>query len=119
MADSFSVAGGKLREFLWKYSDNKKIKLMPVGKNVAFDIKKITDQLLGAETLHQFVSYRTYDITSLIELCKRKGKLDRKAPDSLEALGEYFGIKFVAHTARGDNLAGIEIVKHLEALLDE
>jgi DNA polymerase III alpha subunit (gram-positive type) len=116
VAKTFSEAGQELRNFLWKYSNNGKIKLIPVGKNVGFDIKKVNDQLLGASTWNQFVSYRTYDITSMIIMVKRKGLLPEDAPESLEELGKYFGIDFVAHTAKGDNYAGIEVVKRLESL---
>lgn len=116
MATTFSEAGQILRNFLWKYSKNGAIKLIPVGKNVGFDIKKVNDQLLGAPSWNQFVSYRTYDITSLIIYLKRVGKLPEDAPESLEKLGAYFGVEFTAHTASGDNHAGIEVVKRLESL---
>lgn len=115
-AISFSEGGMLLRNFLWKYSKNGAIKLIPMGKNVGFDIKKVNDQLLGARTWNEFVSYRTYDITTLIIYLKRTGKLAEDAPESLAKLGEYFGVQFTAHTASGDNYAGIEVVKRLEAL---
>src|ERR1039457_5475875 len=44
-----SAAGQELRNFLWKYSDNGKIKLMPVGKNIGGDVKWVNDHLLGAK----------------------------------------------------------------------
>lgn len=112
-----SAAGARLRDFIWKHSQNGKVKLIPVGKNIAFDVKKVNDKILGEKTWNMYVSYRTYDITSLIFTAKRKGKLAADAPESLEGLAKYFGIEFVPHTARGDNYAGIETVKRLEALL--
>lgn len=116
IALTYSAAGGSLRQFLWTHSKNGKIKLVPVGKNVGFDVEKVTDNILGKKTWSQFVSYRLYDITGLVMYLKRKGKLPQDAPDNLEGLSKYFGLNFVAHTARGDNLAGIEVVKRLEAL---
>lgn len=113
---TYSAAGQELRNFLWKYSDNGKIKLIPLGKNVGFDVIKVTDNLLGRKTWNQFVSYRLYDITGIILYLKRKGKLAPDAPESLSGLAEFLGIQAVWHTARGDNLAGIAVMKALEAL---
>jgi hypothetical protein len=116
VAKTYSDAGQELRNFLWKYSQNGKIKLVPVGKNVGFDVIKINNTILGKKTWSVFTSYRLYDITGLVIYLKRKGKLPLDAPDSLSGLGEYFGIKVDWHTARGDNMAGIEVVKKLESL---
>lgn len=116
VATKYNEAGGKIREFLWKHSDNGKTKLVPIGKNVGGDVKIVTENLLSEKTWNQYVSYRHYDITGIVLYLKRKGKLPEDAPESLEKLANYFDIKFEAHTARGDNLAGIEVVKRLEAL---
>jgi hypothetical protein len=113
---TYSAAGQELRNFLWKYSANGKVKLVPIGKNVGFDIIKVTDNLLGKKTWNQFVSYRLYDITGIVIYLKRKGKLASDAPESLSGLAEYFGINEVWHTAKGDNMAGIAVVKKLESL---
>ena len=116
VALTYSQAGAKLRDFLWLHSDNGKVKLVPVGKNVGFDVIKVTDNYLGARTWNQFVSYRLYDITTLVIYLKNVGKLPQDAPDSLEGLANYRGIPIEAHTAKGDNYAGIEVVKWLESL---
>lgn len=116
IANTYSEAGGLLRDFLWKHSQNGKVKLVPIGKNVGFDIKKVTDNLLGVKTWNQFVSYRLYDITGLVIYLKRQGALPENAPDSLEKLAHYFDIPIDAHTAKGDNLAQIEVLKRLEEL---
>jgi hypothetical protein len=112
-----SAAGQELRSFLWKYSSNGKIKLMPVGKNIGGDVKWVNDNLLGSKTWNEFVSYRHYDITTIVTLLKRKGKLDPMAPESLSGLAKFFNIDADWHTARGDNYAGIAVVKKLESLL--
>jgi hypothetical protein len=116
IALTYSQAGGKLRDFIWKYSENGATKLIPVGKNIGFDVIKVTDNYLGAKTWNQYVSYRLYDITGLVIYLKRIGKLQEDAPDSLEGLANFFNIPIVAHTAHGDNIAGIEVVKKLESL---
>jgi hypothetical protein len=113
---AYSEAGQQLRNFLWKYSQNGKIKLVPIGKNVGFDVIKITDNLLGMKTWNQFVSYRLYDITGIVIYLKRQGKLPQDAPDSLSGLAQFFGIEEAWHTAKGDNYAGIAVVKKLESL---
>jgi hypothetical protein len=116
VAITYSAAGQELRNFLWKYSQNGKVKLVPIGKNVGFDVIKVTDNLLGSKTWNQYVSYRLYDITGMVLYLKRKGKLAQDAPDSLQGLANMLGVNFVAHTAEGDNYAGIAVVKWLESL---
>lgn len=111
-----SEAGQQLRNFLWKYSDNGKRYLIPVGKNVQGDINWVNNHVLGVNEWRKYVSYRTYDITSLVIYLKKTGRLAPDAPDSLSKLCEYLGITAEWHTARGDNLAGIEVVKKLESL---
>ena len=116
VALTYSQAGGKLREWLWKHSRNGKVKLQPMGKNVPFDVEKVTDNVLGKKTWNQYVSYRCYDLTPLVTYLKRKGKLAPDAPESLEGLANYINFKFVPHTADGDNYAGIAVIKWLESL---
>jgi hypothetical protein len=116
IALTYSEAGQELREFLWKYSKNGKIKLIPVGKNVPFDVKKVNETLLGEKTWRQLVSYRQYDITSVVIFLKRKGLLPEDAPESLEGLANMMGFKYESHTAQGDTYAAIAVIKWLEAL---
>lgn len=115
IAIPYNVAGGKLRAFLEKNNPGGKYKLIPVGKNIGFDVKKVCPTLLGEGTFFKYVSYRNYDITTMITLLKRQGRIPQNTPESLEGLANHLGIKFVAHTAKGDNHAGIEVVKWLEA----
>jgi hypothetical protein len=116
VAITASQAGQDLRNFLWKYSENGKIKLIPMGKNVSGDITWVNENLLGASAWRQFVSYRLYDLTPLIILLKRQGKLPEEAPESLSGLAEFLGINANWHTAKGDTDAGIEVIKRLESL---
>lgn len=111
-----SEAGQLLRQFLVKNSQNGKIKLQPMGKNIGGDVDWVTTHILGKKTWAQYVSYRHYDITTLITYLKRVGKLDRFAPESLEKLAEHLDIHADWHTAKGDNYAGIEVMKRLESL---
>ena len=116
VAKPYSESGQELRNFLWKYSNNGKIKLVPVGKNVGFDVIKIHNTILGKKTWSVFTSYRLYDITGLVIYLKRVGKLPADAPDSLSGIAQFFGIEAQWHTAKGDNYAGIAVIKKLESL---
>ena len=116
IALTYSESGARLRDFIKLHSQDGKIKLQPMGKNVAFDVLKVTDNILGAKTFNQYVSYRCYDITPLVTFLKRTKRLELNAPESLSGLAEYFGITAKWHTADGDNKAGIEVMKILESL---
>jgi len=116
VAISHSEAGGLLRQFLWKYSDNGAKYLVPVGKNIGGDVDWVNANILGNREWRKFVSYRLYDITGLVIYLKRVGKLAPDAPDSLQGIAQHLGIQADWHTARGDNMAGIAVVRALEAL---
>ncbi len=117
-AITYSNAGGKLRDFIKKHSQDGKIKLIPMGKGIEGDIRKVNETILGGKTWNMYVSYRTYDITSLILFLKRAGKIQKNAPESLEGIADYLDIPFEMrpHTAIGDNLTAIKVVKALEEL---
>jgi hypothetical protein len=116
VAMTYSQAGQVLREFLIKNSQNGKVKLQPMGKNIGGDVDWVTSHLLGKKTFNQYVSYRNYDITGVVTYLKRTGRLDQFAPESLEGLAKFFGIEANWHTARGDNYAGIKVIQRLEDL---
>lgn len=108
-------AGQQLRAFLWKYKP-KQGWLMPMGKNIEGDVKWVNQHVLGSPEWRKYVSYRTYDITTLITYLKRTGKLPQDAPESLEGMAKFIGFNFKAHTADGDTHAGIAVCSYLESL---
>lgn len=110
-----SEAGQELRKFLWKYKP-KSGWLIPMGKNIGGDIDWVNEHILGANEWSKYVSYRTYDLTTLITYLKRTGKLANDVPESLEGLAKHVGFNFVAHTADGDTHAGIAVASYLESL---
>lgn len=116
MAITYSQAGSLLRDFLQKTSNGGKFKLIPMGKNIQGDIQKITDTILGPKNWNQYVSYKVYEITTTLLFLKRTGRLEADCPESLKGAAEYFGINENWHTSRGDNIAGIKLVKALEKL---
>jgi oligoribonuclease (3'-5' exoribonuclease) len=116
-AITYSEAGGILRKFLIKNSSNGADKLMPMGKGVEGDVKKITDCLLKAGTFNHYVTYRCYDITSIVIFLKKLGRLPEDFPDNLQLMCSFFGISQEWHTAKGDTMAGIGLIQHLESRL--
>ena len=106
VAITYSEAGQKLFNFLKKNSQDGKIKLIPVGKNVQFDVAGLQRCLLGKSNMDKFVSYRQLDITSLAMGLQIKGRLPSDMSLSLFSLARYFGVdKAVignAHEAKYD-----------------
>jgi DNA polymerase III alpha subunit (gram-positive type) len=115
-AITYSEAGQKLFHFLKKNSDDGKIKLIPVGKNVQFDVRGLQEHLLGKGTMNKFVSYRLLDITAIAMALQIKGKIPEDQSLSLSALIEYFGITNIEgniHEAKYDTKATMLVFKEL------
>lgn len=106
-----------LYKFLEKNSNDGKIKLIPIGHNVAFDVKFITespDKLITSNTWKKFVSYRPIDTCSLAQSLRVVGKLPFELSCSLTNLAEFFSISTEgAHTADADVRMTIEVAKKL------
>lgn len=121
IAITYSEAGGKLREFLVQWSDNGKIKLIPLGKNVGGDIKWVNQSMLGAKTWNMYVSYRVWEVTTLALAAQRIGKYPADESISLGALVEYFGIEIpgVLHDEEYDTLATIAVSEALLGLITD
>lgn len=116
-AITYSEAGNRLRVFLSNNSSPDKDKrLVPLGKNVTFDIEFINEHLLSKGVWNNFVSYKFYDLTTAILFAKRTRALSQSAPESLSALADHLGIRFTtrAHEARSDTIMTIEIMRRLE-----
>jgi hypothetical protein len=123
IAKTYSEAGQLLFHFLKKNSDNGKIKLIPLGKNIPFDVLKVTGNLMGEKTWNTFVSYRMIDLTTLAMSLQIKGKLPAGMSLSLFALAEHFHIytKYVLvgnpHEAEFDTEVTIAVYKELLNLI--
>lgn len=105
IALSYSDAGQKLFNFLKKNSQDGKIKLIPVGKNVQFDVGGLQRHLLSKKHMDKFVSYRQLDITAIALGLQIKGKLPSELGLSLFSLAEFFnitGVAGAAHEAKYD-----------------
>jgi hypothetical protein len=108
-------AGQQLRSFLWKYKPKEGF-LIPMGKNIGGDVDWVNNHILGNAEWRKYVSFKTYDLTSLITFLKRTRKLPQDAPESLEGMAKFIGFNFVPHTADGDTHAGIAVCSYLESL---
>lgn len=118
-AITYSEAGGKLRNFLVKNSDNGKVKLIPMGKNIAGDINWVTEALLGKKTFNMYVSYRIWEVTTLALAAQRLGKIPYDMSISLGSLVEFFKIDItgVLHNEEYDTDATILVSEALLRLI--
>lgn len=112
-----SEAGGKLREFLWRHSENGKVKLIPVGHNVAFDETFIWAHLLNKKEYEKYCSYRKLDTAVVAQYLKAKGKIPNTVSGSLSSLMAHYGLSFQtrAHDADSDTIATVEVLKKMLA----
>jgi DNA polymerase III alpha subunit (gram-positive type) len=117
VAITYSKAGQELRNFLLKNSLLRKSKLIPIGKNVDFDISFVTTHLLGKNTWNEFVSYRVLEVTTIALVEQMKGTLP-PGSISLSALVEHFNIKVDGklHEADYDTKATVAVMRKLIGL---
>lgn len=119
IAITYSEAGQILFKFLKKNSQDGAIKLIPVGKNVAGDVKWLQQHLLGKKAMDKFVSYRVLDITGIAMALQIKGKLPPYIGLSLTSLVNHFSIIIpgALHEAKYDTQATMAVwVKLLELM---
>ena len=109
-AITYKQAGSDVYDFLHKWNPGGKIKLIPVGHNVAFDIKFLCAHTLSKKSFDKFCSYRVLDTGTISMYLMKTGKIPEMSA-SLGSLAKYCGIEFKAHTARGDTLATVEVMK--------
>lgn len=119
MAITYSEAGQKLFHFLKKNSQDGKIKLIPLGKNVQFDVNGLQRHLMGKKAMEKFVSYRQIDITAVAMGLQIAGRLPPDMSLSLGTLVEYFKIVLPgnAHEAKYDTQVTVAVWRALLAML--
>ncbi len=114
IAETKTVCGKKLYDFLNKHSRQGNEKLIPVGQQVEGDIRRINKAILGKPTWDKYVSYRCLNAGNIclyLQACGRLPYMDA----GLGAIMAHFQIDFQgnAHTARADAIASMECVKRL------
>lgn len=92
IAITYSAAGQLLFNFLKKNSQDGKIRLIPLGKNVHSDVLGLQKTLLQKKNMDKFVSYRHLDITGIALSLQILGKLPAGMSLSLGSLAEHFGV---------------------------
>lgn len=112
------AAGQLLYKKLSEWYGIAKDKLIPLGHNIGFDIRKITTTLLTKGNWDNFVSYRTLDTCTIAQFFRLSGKLPDGLSCSVVNLSEFFQISVdgAAHEAKYDTLVTIEIFNHLKKL---
>lgn len=117
--DKEAITEGKaatlLYEFLNEHAPDGSTKLTPVGHGIEHDIEFIKEHL--TKNFNKFVSYRYLDTGCIVQFFKLTGRVPRDLGGSLKELGEYFNIPINnLHTAKGDTLLTIEVLKKLRYL---
>lgn len=107
-------AARKLKDFLKKHKGKGRYdKPIPLGHNISFDIKMITEQLLTQEEWEQNVSYAVRDTKPVCDFLKDFGLLPPEI-GKLDSLVRHFNIKQLkAHVAKDDVLMTVEAYKKL------
>lgn len=108
-----------IKNFLYKLNPDGKDKLVPIGHNVYFDIAFLTRSYgldLNPGTWNKYVSYRVLDTGTIAAFLKASSKMPEDLKGSLGALADYYNIEFpekYRHTAKGDTLATVEVLKRM------
>ena len=114
---TYKEAGSAIYNFLHKLSDHGREKLIPLGKNIYFDLGHIWDKLISRRTWEQFCSYRTIDLSALVETYRLQEKLPPTLDGSLKTVARYFDINIdKCHTALGDAQLNIDVFSQLVRL---
>lgn len=109
-AITYQEAGTQLYEFLDGSYDGEK--LIPIGHNVAFDIKFLQAKLISSGSWNTFVSYRVLDTGVIAQYLKAVGKMPVEVSGSLGSLRSHFGVEQrTEHTADGDTKMTVDVLK--------
>jgi len=82
------------------------LRLVPVGHNVAFDCRVLTNCLVSPGSWSKFVSYRVLDTCSIARFMTLVGLIPKGTSCGMEGLAEYFGVKAEGelHEAKYDTM---------------
>jgi hypothetical protein len=108
------LAGQLLYAKLKDWSRVSNDKLIPIGHNVVFDIRKITTTLISEGSWGSFVSYKTMDTATIAQYLKICGKLPANVSSSLGQLAAYFKVNAEGnqHEAKHDVLLTIGVLEN-------
>ncbi len=119
-AITYSKAGGKLREFLIKNSENGSNILIPVGHGVAGDVLFVNKKILNANCWNQYVGYRKLDSGTISQCLITCGLLE-DCGAGLSKLAKQLGVKPIGklHDAKTDAVLALHVVDAMMKLIEE
>jgi len=115
--DKIAIAECDARQRLYNYlkmeSDGGKIKLVPLGQNVTFDIAFVNAHLLNKSGWDYFCSYRVMDTGIIGQFLRSVGLIPPSVTGSLGSYAKFYGIKPQGplHDAKTDTLLTIAVMK--------
>lgn len=120
----YKQAKTEVYNFLKKWFDNcgwycNEGPLIPVGKNIYFDLLRIWDNLVSRPTWETFVSYQPLELNGVVRYLQLTGKIPSLAKTSLGDLCNHFNISVPPtwlHNAVGDCRLYIELMQRLVQL---
>lgn len=113
-AMTYEEAATKIYDFLNKATDNGKVKLIPLGHNIYYDLQLIFKNLLTRNTWEKFVSYRLQDTGVLGQFLKEIGVIPQETGSSLGSLVNHYQIVTgTLHNALEDTMAVVELYKRM------
>lgn len=109
------IAGQELYKKLQNWFVFSKDKFIPVGHNVAFDIRKITTTLISMGSWENFVSYRVMDTCTIAQFQRISGKLPENLSCSLGHLAGYYKVQINGkhHEAKCDVEMTMAVLENL------
>ena len=109
------IAGQHLYKKLQDWYNVSKDKLIPVGHNVGFDIRKVTTTLVSVGSWENFVSYRVMDTCTIAQFHRLCGKLPDNLSCSLGHLAGYYKVSYTGkhHEAKADVEMTIGVLENL------
>lgn len=111
IAQSVAACKARLTMFLAQHANNEK--LIPVGTNVAFDLRMLESTF--GDVLNSRCSHRTMDIGIIFSFLKLCGRVPPHTSGTLSAIADHYKVKSTGafHTAREDVLVCIRILKRM------
>ena len=108
-------AGTMLYDKLRVWQTIAKDKLVPIGHNVAFDIQRVTNDLVSRGSWEQYVSVRVLDTCTIAQFLSICGKLPADLSCGLVNLSQYFNVQVdgLPHEAKYDALVTAKVLENL------
>ena|SRR5271166_4806596 len=115
--DQIAISESEARQRLYNYlkmeSESGKIKLVPVGQNIKFDIDFVNAHLLNKSGWDYFCSYRVMDTGIIGQFLRNVGLIPYSVTGSLSSYAKFYGINPPGplHDAKTDTLLTVLVLK--------